>query len=43
MNNDLHIYKTLNMNFTKSIKDYGFMKKYEIVCSILPYVSATKP
>ncbi len=31
------------MNYIKAIKDYGFIKKYEIICSAMPYVTNIRP
>lgn len=40
---NLGCYKSPSMNFIKVIKDYGFIRKYEVVCHAVPYVSAIRP
>lgn len=40
---ELKNYKSPTMNYLKPIKDYGFVKKYEIICLAFPYVSNLRP
>lgn len=40
---DFKNYKSPTSNTPKSIRDYGFVKKYEVICSALPYVTSSRP